>query len=83
VFNTENVDMRLQKDFPLLSGQTVGLQVDVFNTFNTANFGCYDTRIGPASSPNPTLGVPGCAGLGRRLQVGLRYGYRPSEEAGR
>ena len=81
VFNTENVDLRLQKDFPMLSGQTVGLLVDLFNAFNTANFGCYDTRIGPASSPNTNFGKPGCAGLGRRLQVGLRYGYRPNNES--
>lgn len=80
VFNTENVDLRLQKDFPLLSGQTVGLLVDLFNAFNTSNFGCYDTRIGPAGSPNPNYAKPGCAGLGRRLQVGLRYGYRPNSD---
>ncbi|HEY7235610.1 MAG TPA: TonB-dependent receptor [Gemmatimonadaceae bacterium] len=76
VFNTENVDLRVQKDFPMLTGQNVGLVVDIFNAFNTANFGCYDTRIGPASSPNSNFGQPGCAGLGRRLQIGLRYGYR-------
>lgn len=85
VFNTENVDLRLQKDFPLLSGQSVGLLVDLFNAFNTANFGCYDTRIGPTGSPNLNFAKPGCAGLGRRLQVGVRYGYRPAteNEAGR
>jgi hypothetical protein len=86
VFNTENVDLRIQKDFPMITGQTVGLIVDLFNAFNISNFGCYDATIAPAGGPpNRNFGQPTCGGLGRRLQVGLRYGYRPSSdvEAGR
>jgi hypothetical protein len=78
VFGYQNMDVRLQKDFPLVSGQMASLVLDVFNAFNSRNFGCYETTIQPgglASSPN--YGNANCAGLGRRLQVGLRYGLRP------
>jgi len=45
------------------------------------NYGCYDAQINPTSGPpNSNLGVPGCAGLGRRLQVGLQYGLHPRAE---
>jgi hypothetical protein len=51
--------------------------VDVFNVFKTQNFGCYNTDINPSSQPNLDFGKPGCAALGRRLQVGVRYGFHP------
>lgn len=77
VFGFQNMDARLQKDFTLRSLQTASLVVDVFNAFNSRNFGCYETTIQPgglASSPN--YGNANCAGIGRRLQVGVRYGLR-------
>jgi hypothetical protein len=72
VFNTQTADIRLQKDFAVANGQRVGLVIDLFNALNSANFSCYNTTIGDAN-----LNKPGCGGLGRRLQVGLRYGLRP------
>jgi hypothetical protein len=79
-FAFQNMDIRLQKDFDILSaGQRVGLAIDFFNVFNSANFGCYDTTI--RTPTNLNYGKPGCAGLGRRLQVGLRYSARPSLNA--
>lgn len=76
VFATQTLDMRAEKSFPI-SGQDVSLLVDVFNAFNNANYGCFNTTINPTSGPpNANFGKPGCAGLGRRLQVGLRYGYQ-------
>ena len=54
--------------------------VDLFNTFNNANYGCYNTTI--ENPPNPNYNTPGCAGLGRRLQLGLRYGLQPIHQAG-
>ena len=78
-FAFQNMDLRLQKDFDILSaGQRAGLVIDLFNAFNSANWGCYDTTIRPG---NANYGKPGCAGLGRRLQVGLRYSARPSLNA--
>jgi hypothetical protein len=79
VFSTQNLDLRLQKDFPVAAGQNVGLIVDLYNALNTANWGCYDATIRPPGDAGAVnYGVPGCSGLGRRLQIGLRYGYRPS-----
>ncbi|MFL5572158.1 MAG: carboxypeptidase regulatory-like domain-containing protein [Gemmatimonadaceae bacterium] len=79
VFGFQNMDVRLEKGFAMPGRANVGLLVDVFNVFNSANFGCFETEIRPPSNPNTALGRPGCAGLGRRLQVGLRYVMRPSE----
>jgi hypothetical protein len=81
VFATQNMDVRLQKDINFASSQTAAIVVDVFNVFKTDNFGCWETTIEPPNPPandsNNDLGVPRCAGLGRRLQVGIRYGFHP------
>ncbi len=76
VFANQNLDLRGEKDLPLRSGQRVGVLLDLYNAFNSANFGCYNTYIAPLSgSPNTGYGTPGCAAPGRRLQIGLRYGF--------
>jgi len=75
VFAFQNLDFRLQKNLDFLAGQRASVLVDLFNAFNSANFGCYNTDIRPG---NTGYGRPGCAGLGRRLQVGIRYGFRPA-----
>jgi hypothetical protein len=77
VFAYQNLDLRVQKDLNFLSGQRASLLVDVFNAFNSANFGCYETTI--RASGNQNYGKPDCAALGRRLQVGLRYGWRQGD----
>ncbi|HEX5831932.1 MAG TPA: hypothetical protein VFY16_13210, partial [Gemmatimonadaceae bacterium] len=77
VFATNSVDLRMEKAFNVAGGNSVSLVADVFNAFNNANNGCFNTTINPTSgAPNPNYGNAGCAGLGRRLQLGLRYGYR-------
>jgi hypothetical protein len=77
VFATQNMDIRLEKAFTLAQRSNASLLVDVFNVFNSDNFGCYSTDINPPSNPNLSFGRPDCAGLGRRMQLGLRYGLRP------
>jgi hypothetical protein len=78
VFGFQNMDVRLEKDLHFASQQTAGLLFDVFNVFNSDNFGCYETTIQPGgATANANYGKPNCAGLGRRLQVGIRYGFRP------
>jgi len=78
VFGFQNMDVRLEKSLTFASSQTASVLVDVFNVFNSDNFGCYNTTINPGGpSANTNYGKPGCSGLGRRLQVGLRYGFRP------
>jgi len=80
VFSTQSVDLRLEKAFTLAGAQRVSLVADVFNAFGNANYGCYTTVL--ETPANPNYNNPGCAGLGRRLQVGLRYGLRPNAQAG-
>ena len=78
VFGYQNMDVRLEKDIHFASEQTASVLVDVFNAFNSDNFGCYETQINPGGpEANKNYGKPNCAGLGRRLQVGVRYGFRP------
>lgn len=78
VFATQNMDVRLQKDISFASRQTAAVVVDVFNVFKSDNFGCYNTDINPPSQPNNDFGKPFCAAFGRRLQVGIRYGFHPT-----
>ncbi len=83
VFNTQNMDARVEKSFSLASGQSVAVLLDLFNAFNTANWGCYDAQINPTSgSPNANYNRPGCAALGRRMQLGVRYGLQPARRSG-
>ena len=82
VFGFQNMDVRLEKDLRFASRQTAAVLVDVFNVFNSDNFGCYETTIQPGgAAKNANYGKPNCAGLGRRLQVGLRYGFRPLDSS--
>ena len=74
VFATQQVDLRAEKPLRLGNGQDLSLVVDLFNAFNNANYGCYNTTL--QATPNPNYGTPGCAGLGWRLQFGARYNYR-------
>ena len=74
VFSTQQVDLRAEKPLTLSGGQNLSLIVDLFNAFNNANYGCYNTTL--QATPNPNYGTPGCAGLGWRLQFGARYNYR-------
>lgn len=77
-FATQNMDLRLAKDFTVAGGQRAGLAVDLFNVFNSRNFGCYDARIPRTGQTNANFGRPGCSAPGRRLQIGLTYDFGPS-----
>lgn len=78
VFATQNLDLRLAKDFTVAGGQRAGLAIDLFNAFNSRNFGCYDARIPRTGQTNAAFGRPGCSAPGRRLQIGLTYDFGPS-----
>jgi hypothetical protein len=82
VFSTQNMDVRLEKLFSLGGAQNISVLAEVFNAFNVANYGCYNTTINPPNNPNTNYNTPGCAGLGRRLQLGVRYGLAPLRQAG-
>jgi len=71
----QDVDFRLEKDFPLAGKTSVGLIGEVFNAFNYAVYGCLSNFLGPGGDPS-TLGQPGCVvSLGRREQVGFKVNF--------
>jgi hypothetical protein len=86
VFAYQNADLRLEKGVTVARGQEASLTVDLFNAFNSTNWGCYNSTIIPTADQatdagwKKSFGQPGCAGLGRRLQIGLRYGYRAAAD---
>ncbi|MEO7181522.1 MAG: TonB-dependent receptor [Gemmatimonadaceae bacterium] len=89
VFAYQNADMRLEKAVTVARGQQASIVFDVFNAFNTANWGCYESTIIPTADQandanwKKKFGQPQCAGLGRRLQLGLRYGFHGEDRGAR
>jgi hypothetical protein len=75
VFASQQVDLRAEKAVRVRGGNRVSVLADLFNAFNNKNYGCFNTTIPVAGQTNPNYGTPGCAGLGTRLQLGVRYGY--------
>jgi len=68
-FAYRTVDIRLRKDFPNISGTTLGVTVDVFNVFNYSNF-TYPNFNNGNPPPNRDL-----ASDPRRAQLGLEYNF--------
>lgn len=76
------VDLRLDKGFTFPNGMRIGLVAEVFNVFDSANFGCFDQTFGNFNrdtgqiDENPNFGRP-CDVTGespsRRLQLGVDY----------
>ena len=89
VFATQNADLRLEKGLTVGLGNTATVVLDLYNAFNSQNLGCYDwnNTIVPTADQNADwrsrYGTAGCAALGRRMQVGLRYGYRGAQQGER
>jgi hypothetical protein len=85
VFAYQNADFRLEKELTLRSGQRTAIVLDLFNAFNSDNWGCYESTIIPTADQATDIGWqqrfgrPACASLGQRLQIGLRYGYRQQQ----
>ena len=73
VFAYQNLDLRAEKSFLVGGTQRVSIIGDLFNAFNSANYGCYNADIPETGSPSYR---PNCASAGRRFQIGLRYGYQ-------
>jgi hypothetical protein len=73
-FPYQNVDMRLRKDFPSFGRTPVafGITVDLFNAFNHANLGCYNT----GNPTDPNFGKAGCVVTdARRYQLGAELNF--------
>jgi outer membrane receptor protein involved in Fe transport len=60
-----DVDVKFRKDFPEISGTTLGVTAEVLNVFNFQNFTYF------AGNPTPT----GLLSDGRRLQIGAEYHF--------
>jgi hypothetical protein len=79
-FPYQNVDVRFRKDFPNLGQQRLsyGVTFDLFNVFNRANLGCYETGsplINPGQN-NPKFGTADCTlNDPRRYQLGLEVNW--------
>jgi hypothetical protein len=71
-FPYRNVDLRFRKDLPSRQGVSVGMLLDVFNTLNNDNFGCYAT----GNRNDGNFGKPTCVLTDpRRIQLGAEIGY--------
>ncbi len=70
----KNIDLRLRKDFPAISGTRIAITADLFNAFNWQNLGCFNhlnSAPGDATFSNAfcTISDP------RRFQVGAEYNF--------
>jgi outer membrane receptor protein involved in Fe transport len=66
-----DVDIRLRKDFPSVSGGALGVTLDVFNLFNFNNYGGFNTN-----KSSPDFGKPnGVLSDPRRLQLGAELNF--------
>ena len=73
-FPYQNVDMRLRKDFPRFgqSATAIGITLDVFNTLNHDNLGCYNT----GNPQDVNFGKAGCTiSDARRYQLGAELNF--------
>ena len=71
--NTTVVDLRSTKFFSLTGERKIGVFVEFFNLFNTANFGgAYTGNARSATFRQPTGFIPGI-GYPRQVQLGARF----------
>jgi hypothetical protein len=69
------VDARVIKDFRI-GGQHATLTAEVFNLFNSYNYGDYDGFKPAGDTPNPSFGKPRrIISPPRSFQVGVSYGF--------
>ena len=69
------VDMRFRKDFPKISGTSLGVTVDIFNVFNYSNLGDYPITIVPALHSFTVGAARAVISDPRRLQIGAEYTF--------
>jgi hypothetical protein len=72
-FPYQNVNLRLRKDFYTVGSlQAIGITFDLFNAFNRANLGCYNS----GTPGNKNFGTAGCLLTdARRFQIGAQYDF--------
>lgn len=74
------VDLRLTKDIHIAKTAKASLMLEVFNLFNHANYGSYNTTLSPTSAAvNARFGTPaqntGNAYVPREAQLAFRIGF--------
>jgi hypothetical protein len=78
-FPYQSVDMRFRKDFPRFgnSATAFGLTLDIFNTLNHDNLGCYNTNVtNAAGAHDPNFGKATCTvSDARRFQFGAELNF--------
>ena len=83
-FAYRTLDLRLRKDFLDVGGNRLGVTADLFNVYNSKNFGCYSDFYGSVAvvngqnvfTPNAGFGTPNCTlSDPRRLQIGMTYDF--------
>jgi outer membrane receptor protein involved in Fe transport len=69
------IDLRGEKDFPIMSRYSVGVTLEAFNIFNEDRYQNFQDFNGPEGNPN--LGEPTAivGGSQRRYQFGIRFGF--------
>jgi outer membrane receptor protein involved in Fe transport len=65
---TKLVDLNIQKRIRVGGTRTLELRIDMYNVFNTAQFGIPGRTLG-----TPAFGVISSAGPGRQVQLGTRF----------
>jgi TonB dependent receptor/Carboxypeptidase regulatory-like domain len=71
------VDVRLTKDFVVTGDHRASISAEVFNLFNSYNYGGYEGFLPPTAEPaNPNFGKPTkLIGTTRAFQFGMSYGF--------
>jgi hypothetical protein len=71
-----SVDLRAEKQFVINGRQRLGIAFEGVNVFSFDNFSEYDGFLPEPPATNPMYGRPrNVLDPGRRLQVGIRYGF--------
>jgi hypothetical protein len=71
-----SVDLRAEKQFVINGTQRIGIAFEGVNVFSFDNFSDYDGFLPTPPNTNPMYGRPrNVIDPGRRLQVGIRYGF--------
>ncbi|HEX7155024.1 MAG TPA: TonB-dependent receptor [Thermoanaerobaculia bacterium] len=69
------VDLRLEKDFPIVNRTSIGVTLEAFNIFNDERFAFFNDFLGENGNPNLGKGTAIVGGSQRRFQFGLRVGF--------
>ncbi len=71
---TFNLDLRVEKKFPIGGSYTPSVLIEVFNVTNARNSLLIDTAF-VSSSPGPDFGSTRVPLPGRELQIGIRFQF--------